>query len=466
MPQPLPEPDTIAAIATANGTAAIGIVRVSGPESLKVARVVFRRKGFDPAAAASHRAFHGTIHDPRSGMQLDDCVLLVFRAPNSFTGEDSVEFLCHGGPYLLRRVLAACLDAGARPAEPGEFTYRAFRNGKLDLAQAEAVADLIAAQSDHALRAANRLLAGALSERIVPLRDELQNACAALEASIESDDENIDTDTDAVIADLSALAENIRGMLSQAQAGRSIRHGFTVAICGRPNVGKSTLFNALLRRRRALVAPTPGTTRDAITDTAEIGGISVTLMDTAGLRAPRGSIERDGVRLAREAAQSADGVLIVSDIRRRPTDDELSFARELSDRCVAWVMNKADALSPQSAQRSVRRIEDVVKSAPIVPASATRGDGLDRIEAAIAERAIGPSVDPGSVLVTHERHLRALSDALGHVEAAIGALQRAEPMDTTAQELADAADALTSIIGVTLPEDVIGRLFSRFCMGK
>ncbi len=458
--------ETIAAIATAPGPGAIGVVRVSGPTALDIARSVFRRRNFDPAHASSHRAVYGIAQDPISGERLDDCVLLIFRAPNSYTGEDSVELLCHGGPYLLRRVLAACLDAGARTAEPGEFTYRAFRNGRLDLAQAEAVADLIAARSDHALRAANRLMAGGLSEQIMPLRDDLHNAWATLEASIESDDENIEVDTQTVLRDLQQLAFRIEAMLSQASAGRSIRSGFTIAICGRPNVGKSTLFNALLRRRRALVADTPGTTRDTIDETTEIGGIAVTLVDTAGLRTPRSRVERDGVQMARDAADTSDGVLMVADIRRKPTEAEFTFAHQLGGRCIAWILNKADAASPSMIERSLARVRASHPNAPTIVASAASGLGLDRIEDAVAHHAIGPNVNPDAVVVTHERHVRALSDALRHMRDAIRAIRSGEPLDATAQDLREAGDALASIIGLTLQEDVIVRLFSRFCMGK
>jgi tRNA modification GTPase len=459
-------PDTIAAIATPMGSGAIGVVRISGANALSVGDALFRRERVSVSATESHRAIYGEIVDPTSGDRLDDAVLTVFRAPHSYTGEHCVELSCHGGHYLLNRVLRACLDAGCRLAEPGEFTYRAFRNGKLDLSQAEAVADLIAARSEHALRAANRLRSGALSRHLEPLRQAVLDACAAIEAAIETDEEEPEPERSVILGDLDRLANHLRAMLAQAAAGRTLRLGYRLAILGRPNVGKSTLFNALLRRQRALVASSPGTTRDLIEETVEIGGLTVTLTDTAGIRTPRGQVERQGVALAMQAAEDADGALLVLDVRRSPDPSDIEIARRLAGRCVSWVLNKTDTLAEVGVARALERVRSLSMAQPALPISAATGDGIAHLESLIVSHAVGGLGDLNDILVTHERHARSLADALSCIENASAALTRGDPLDLVAVDLREGADALGAVIGVTSTEDVVARIFQRFCIGK
>lgn len=462
----MPAGDTIAAIATPQGSGAIGIVRLSGPEAVSVADTLVRRPGVSLAQCRSHRAVRGVVIDPTTGEELDDVVVISYREPNSYTGEDMVEICCHGGSYLLSRVLGACLDSGARMASPGEFTYRAFLNGKLDLAQAEAVADLISARTSAALRAANRLRAGALSEIVVSLRDELLDACSSLEAAIETDDEDTLDATASLQGDLARLAGRIDALLTQARAGRALREGYRVAIVGRPNVGKSTLFNALLRRSRAIVSPAPGTTRDTIEETVEMGGLAVTFIDTAGLRRARGIAETIGLQRTQQAVDEADAVLLVLAAGRAPSEPERELASRLGDRCVAWVINKTDMLPPHRLARALARLQAQSPSAPLLGISAITGEGLPELEKRIVQSALGPAGDSDHVLVTHERHVRALQEAMRAVGLCRECLTAGIPMDVAALYLREAADSLAHVIGTTVPEDVIGRLFSRFCMGK
>ena len=304
--------DIIAAIATPPGEGGIGVVRISGAGAIELAERMFQRKSQKPLQ--SHRVYLGTIVDPDAGEALDRALLIPFRAPHSYTGEDVAELHCHGSPYLLRRVLALACRLGARHAEPGEFTLRAFLNGKLDLAQAEAVADLIRARSDAQLRSALALHEGRLSKHVQQLSDALLGVIASVEAHIDFSEEIGELDPQTLAPAIEGLIQQLDTLLQGARAGRILREGARVAIVGRPNVGKSSLLNALLGEERAIVTNIPGTTRDTIEESLQIGGVPIVVLDTAGLRESADVVEQIGIERARRAAEQADVILFVYDL--------------------------------------------------------------------------------------------------------------------------------------------------------
>lgn len=458
--------DTIAALATGPAPAPVGIVRVSGPDALLIAEKVFRSPRFHADTARGHRIYYGKLVDPGSGLQLDEGLLLVFRAPKSYTGEDMVEISCHGNPHILRDVLEAVIAAGARHARPGEFTFRAFLNGRMDLAQAEAVAELIQARSAAAVRAARWKQAGYLSERIRELRDALLQASATLETAIEFDAEDDAPNPRGVSTAIAAVHAAIERMLDSARAGRVVRDGFRVAIVGRPNVGKSSLLNALSGRDRAIVTPIPGTTRDVIEETIELGGLQVTLLDTAGLRSPRGAVERAGATRARQMLGAADAYLIVLDAAKplTPADRELTDAPD--DRCIAVLLNKTDIVAAGRLERLEQRLRRQGVSRPIVAISALTGHGLEGLREIMVRHALAGWSPIEMELVTEERHAEALRRALAAVVSARERLAGEDEPVLAALDLRDAANELGQITGVTTSEHIVEAIFSRFCVGK
>jgi tRNA modification GTPase len=432
--------DTIAAIATPAGRGGIGVVRVSGPE---VAGIAARILGHLPAARQAQRA---RFRDAR-GEPIDDGLALYFPAPHSYTGEAMLELHGHGGPVVMRALLAACLDAGARLADPGEFTRRAFLEGKLDLAQAEAVADLIDASSQEAARAALRSLTGEFSAAIGAVADQLVELRALTEAMLDFPEEEVDAmhraDAESRLARISAALDEL---FAKSRQGSLLRNGVHVVLAGRPNVGKSSLLNRLAGEERAIVTPIAGTTRDALREPVEIQGVPLTLVDTAGLREPADTVERLGIeRTQREAAQ-ADLVLLVEEAGR--VAPALSALASQAPRLVVY--NKAD-LAP--------RFEP---PAGTLAVSAKTGEGLDALRAAILAAA-GWSSTGESAYLARERHLRALAKARAHIDAARGELARWELF---AEELRLAHHALATITGEFTSDDLLGEIFSRFCIGK
>lgn len=458
--------DTIAAIATGPAPGAIGIVRLSGPDALRVAGTLFRGSRFDAGTAKSHRIYHGVIHDPRTGEALDEALLLLFRRPRSYTGEDVVEFSCHGGPYVLSSVLSATIAAGARHAEPGEFTYRAFLNGRMDLAQAEAVADLIQARSAGAHRAALRQRDGCLSAKIASLRTTLLGAHATLEASLEYDAEDDAPDTHAAATALRSVMADIKALLRTVKLGRVLRSGYRIAIVGRPNVGKSTLLNALAGRDRAIVASTPGTTRDIVEENVSLGGLPVTLMDTAGLRRPRGEVEQVGIERALDATARADAVLVVFDAARRWTQADRRVFEAVSGRCAAIVWNKTDLVPPSLVERLASRYPSPTRSAPVFLVSAVTGTGIPALEEALVQHISRDSDSSDVDVVVHERHAEALDLAKRALLSALDHLEGAEEPVLAADDVREAADALATVVGATTNEDIVREVFRRFCVGK
>jgi tRNA modification GTPase len=452
--------DTIAAIATPPGEGGIGIVRVSGSAAFPIAERLFRRRG-GSKPLQSHRAYFGVIVDPAAGETLDRALLLPFRAPRSYTGEDVAEFHCHGSPYLLRRVLELVWREGARPAEPGEFTLRAFLNGKLDLAQAEAVADLIRARSEAQLRSALALHEGRLSHQVHALGDELLRLLATVEAHIDFSEELGELDPHTLIPDLQSLLQRLDALLQGARAGRILREGARVAIVGRPNVGKSSLLNALLGEERAITTDIPGTTRDTLEESLIVGGVPLVILDTAGLRESADVVEQIGIERARRAAERADLILFVYDLTAPDWDADRALLQTLpADTPKLLVGNKVDAAAPTQAQRAQSVFPDTLLI------SALTGAGLETLREAILTALELQRIGEETPTLTHQRHIQAVADAKRALEQTREALRQGYPPDLIAVDLRAAWLALGAITGETADETLVQRIFRDFCIGK
>lgn len=442
--------DTIAAIATAPGAGGIGIVRLSGPRALAIAETVCTKKL--PPRSAEYARFRS-----EDGEALDDGIAFYFAAPASYTGEDVVELQAHGSPVVLQQIVARCCALGARPARPGEFSERAFLNGKLDLAQAEAVADLIAASDAHAARAARRALDGAFSQRVDAIADELLALRVHIEAAIDFADESIDVYGGAELrARLGTAAQAIEALTAEAERGQKLRDGLHAVIVGPPNAGKSSLLNALAGSDRAIVTDIAGTTRDLLREAVRMDGVELTLVDTAGLREGGDAIEREGMRRAREELERADLVIVVLDAR-----DPEAGARAVADVIAAvpqrlWVHNKADLLPPNAAPPAETALQ----------VSARTGEGLEALHAALRRHAVGEQVGAGSGAFTARgRHVDALRRAGEQVAVAREELS-AEALELAAERLRLAHEALGEITGRVTPDQLLGHIFSSFCIGK
>ncbi len=467
---PLPPlDDTICAIATAPGRGAIGIVRLSGPEAHAVAGAVFQpARGGSLADLPAGRAAFGRV--VASGELIDEGIALSFRAPASYTGQDLVELQTHGGPAVLRRTLDLCLAAGARLAGPGEFTLRAYSSGRLDLAQAEAVLELVEAQGESARRNAALGLSGALGRRLAAVQDDLLSAYAALQATIDYPEEGV---PDAQLGQpLRSAASVVAGLLSTAAAGRLSRNGARLALLGRPNVGKSSLLNALLGYQRSIVSPTPGTTRDYLEAPLTIEGVPITAVDTAGIRRTEDEIEASGVSSARQLAELADLRLLVVDGSQPLDDEDRELLSSLAGPRSIVVVNKTD-LAGAATDRSGSAGEvdallgghtpDLGGSAVLV--SALTGAGLDELRERVVRALLG-SASGSELWITNERHAEALTETLEHIEAALAA-QAAGAEDMIAFELQDALVALGQVTGRSeVSEETLVEIFSRFCVGK
>ena len=442
--------DTIAALASGGGTAAVALIRLSGPQAEEVAD---RACHSAASRAEERRATRAKVRDAE-GRVLDDVLLTVFRGSRSFTGEPVVEIACHGGRLVTRRVLERLLECGARSAGPGEFTERAFLHGKLDLTQAEAIMDLISAQSDLALRAAHEQLEGGIGREAVRLREDLIGVVAHLEAWIDFPEEDIDPDTgDLFLSRVAAAREGIAKLLATAEQGRILREGVRTVICGRPNAGKSSLLNLLLGSERAIVSDEAGTTRDTIEETIILDGVPLRLVDTAGLREEAGGIEREGIRRTLHEAGRADLLLVVRDASLPAADSSVELPE--SNRAVT-VLNKSDLGEhvDWSGHDGVRL-------------SCNTGAGLDQLRRAIRESLDLGEADWGEHAVAiNTRHPDCLRRADESQETAEVLLESAAAPELAALELRGALDALGEIVGKVDTEDILGAIFSQFCIGK
>lgn len=441
---------TVAAIATAEGMGGIAIIRVSGPDALSVLKRVFSRKG----DYESHRMYHGFVLD-EDGARLDEAMAVYMKAPRSYTAEDVAEIQCHGGKVAAERTLNAVLRCGAALAEPGEFTRRAFLNGRIDLTQAEAVMQLISAGSEAAARASVRQLTGGVSAKIRPILDALTGIQALIEASDDFPDE-IDEESGSAEtkARLIAVRESIAA-LCDARSARIITRGSSVVLAGRPNVGKSSLMNRLLGVERAIVTDVPGTTRDIVTGHVSIGGVDVELTDTAGRRDTDDAVEKIGVARAEQAAEQADLVIVVLDDTAGITDEDRALLENAGDRVVVCV-NKRD-LSGKIDAEFIKREYAV----PVLATSASTGEGLDELKELIAQR-----VRPVEPPLVAQRHIEAAQRALASLDEALASLDVGFPMDVCAVNVSQALDDLGEITGENARESVIDRVFRDFCVGK
>ena len=454
--------DCIAAIATAPGEAGLAVVRVSGSQALAVADRVFRG-ATSLTSAASHTLHHGWAK--RGDRRLDEVVAAVFLAPRSYTREDVVELSCHGGSQPARVVLDALLAAGARLAHPGEFTLRAFLNGRLDLAQAEAVADLIHADSAAAHELALGQLAGALSARLDRLCDALTDAVAEVEARVDfaEDVGGIEVPPHVVQA-IESVDSELATLLDGAAYARAVREGVRVPIVGRPNVGKSSLFNALLGEARTIVSAEPGTTRDRVSEPIELAGVRVTLSDTAGLRVADSEIEAIGVARAREALDHSALALWVVDASAPLTAEDHAVAVALAGKPVLVALNKHDQPARVNAAEVVGLLSRPTRPMAV---SAARGDGIEALRAALAGM-LGAGAERGALAeaIANPRHVDALSRARAALGRGRATAAAGEPGEIVALELREALAAIGEVLGRSVGDDLLERIFSRFCVGK
>ena len=458
--------DTIAAIATPLGEGGLAVVRLSGPQALAIADKSFQpagRNSLKPSAAASHTIQYGKI--ARTGKPVDEVLLAVLRAPRTFTREDTVEITCHGGLLPAKQVLDTLLENGARLAEPGEFTRRAFLNGRIDLAQAEAVADLIHARTELALAAASEQLAGKLSQRINQLRGDLMRTLAHVEAHIDFPDEDIAPDTRAqLLKRLEGAMKFMDELLRTANEGQILRHGIRAAIVGRPNVGKSSLLNQLLGRDRAIVSPFPGTTRDTIEETANIRGLPVVFIDTAGLREARDEIEQEGIRRSHESLARAEFILHVLDASEPLTEADEKYFAEFAGKKRILVRNKIDL--PVKLEFRVTCHVSLVTS-PVVDVCCLSGQGIEALKDAIKELVWSGEIRAEMLQVMiNSRHQDALNRARAAAQRTADALRADVMLELVAVDLRIAVNAVGEIVGKTATEDLLDLIFSQFCIGK
>ena len=456
---PLPG-DTIAAIATAvaAGAGSVAIVRLSGPQAEAIGRRLFVAPGAQ--AWESHRVLYGHVVDPADGQRVDEALLLPMRAPRSFTREDVVEFHCHGGLVAVRRVLELVLAAGARLAGPGEFSQRAFLNGRLDLTRAEAIAEMIAARSQRAAELAMAGLDGGLQHRIGGLRERLLDQLAELEARVDFEEDLPPLDGTLVRAELEAVRDELERLVAESRQGELLREGLRVAIVGRPNVGKSSLLNLLSRRERAIVTDLPGTTRDLLESDLVLDGVPLTLLDTAGIRATDDRVERLGIERSRQALAGADAVLLLFDrvAGWSAADEEL---RELVPEGVPLLLvgNKSDALPPGAASTGVP------PDGPLVTISALTGAGRDDLVAALLGLCGAGDVQ-GLQVALNGRQRQLAAAAATSLERSLETAALGLPWDFWTIDLRGAIAGLGAITGEEVSEAVLERIFSRFCIGK
>lgn len=449
--------DTIAAIATAivPQQGSVGIVRLSGVEAVSIARTLFQAPGRQ--VWESHRILYGSVRHPKTQQIIDEALLLIMLSPRSYTREDVVEFHCHGGIMAVQQVLQLCLEKGARLAQPGEFTLRAFLNGRLDLTQAESVADLVGAESPQAAQTALAGLQGKLAHPIRQLRSTCLDILAEVEARIDFEDDLPPLNEAEIKAQLTQVLAQVNQILTTADRGELLRTGLKVAIVGRPNVGKSSLLNAWSRSDRAIVTPLPGTTRDVVESRLVVGGIPVQVLDTAGIREATDQVEQIGVERSRSAAQSADLVLLTIDAESGWTDADQQIYQQVNHRPLILVLNKIDLLQTQPVLPNIT---------PIVQTAAAQNQGIDALEQAILAK-VQVGVQAANLdLAINQRQAAALTraqTALQHVQETI-ALQL--PLDFWTIDLRAAIQALGEITGEEVTESVLDRIFSRFCIGK
>jgi tRNA modification GTPase len=447
--------DTIVAIATPPGRGGIGVVRLSGPEARVIAETMLRLK----SQLAPGRAIFGELLDPDSSERMDEAVTTYFAKPHSYTADDVIEISAHGSPVVLRHIVELATARGARMAEPGEFTMRAFLNGRIDLTQAEAVRDLIESQTLFQAKVAAQQLEGALSKRLQPIKKRLVDLIAVMEAGIDFAEDDVSVLPALEIRQrLNAIVKPLEQLQATFAYGKIVHEGFTLAIVGRPNVGKSSLFNRLVERERAIVTATPGTTRDLVTETVALGGIPLKLIDTAGLRESSDEAESIGIRKSYEALGEADMVLVVLDSTQEPTAEDEKLMSSVSGRRALAVANKIDLNGAQACADACLKV---------FPTSALTGVGIDELRQEILNQISGQSGGEHETgFLTNVRHQRLVLEAISCLEAAREAADRHVPHEMIMLDLYGALRPLDAITGETTTDDILNLIFSSFCIGK
>ena len=496
--------DTIAAVASGMTASGIGIIRISGPEAFAVLRNVFRpATAADPAEYKAGTIHYGHIVDPdRDGSVIDECLVMAMRAPHTFTTEDTVEINSHGGPFVMRKILSTVLANGARAAEPGEFTKRAYLGGRIDLSEAEAVMDVISARSDEALKSSMMQLSGSVRNRIRSIREGIMDELAYIEAALD-DPEHMDLTgyPEQLSGRLAGIKGQIDTLMSTFGEGRVIREGILTVILGKPNAGKSSLLNALTGEDRAIVTDIEGTTRDILEEKIQLGGISLRVIDTAGIRESKDAIERIGIGRALEYAETADLILAIFDSSTVPDENDLEILRLIRDRKAIILLNKSDLGSELTTEESLRnlisgRIEAVTDSRRtentggaadiadsrrthdnekpcqtpeirIIRISAKELTGLRELEQAVREMFLSGKLNfSEETVITNARHFEALKRAMDGISLVEKSIADGLPEDFYSIDLMDAYRALGEIIGEEVDDDLINTIFSKFCMGK
>lgn len=457
--------DTIAAIATAPGIGGIGIIRVSGPEACDVVNRIFHSKQSVPLGERQTRTIHyGHIVHPKTGKTLDEVIVVLMKGPHSYTAEDVVEIQCHGGFVSVREILKVLLSEGVRQAEEGEFTKRAFLNGRIDLTQAEAIIDIIDAKTEQSLEVAVNQLDGTLSKYIRALRDELIAMIAHLEVTIDYPEEDIEeVSAQEVRTGLEPILEKMDTLLATAQRGKLLRDGVMVSIIGRPNAGKSSLMNALLREDRAIVTNIPGTTRDSIEEFLTIEGVPVRLIDTAGIRETEDIVESMGVEKARQYLDKADVVVLVIDGSKPLEPEEQELLQLITNRPSIIFLNKAD----QTQCIVKEEIAALGTFTEIVTISAAQGEGMNEMAKVITSLVQGGTVQAShEAMLSNVRHITLMEQAKSSLDQSILAIDSGMPIDLIVTDIRAAWELLGDITGESLRESMVDELFKRFCLGK
>jgi len=455
--------DTIAAVATPAGEGGVAIVRLSGPDAESIAAEIFTRSGERNGRLRSHTLHYGTIRDPKSGAVLDEVLLALMRKPRSYTGEDVVEVHCHGGPFIVRRILELILSRGARHAEPGEFTKRAFLNGRIDLAQAEGLLDLIRARTAESARLALGQMRGELSKWIGELREHLLDILVQVEAAIDFPEEEIELlQREELSAKVEALKNKISVLIASYEWGRLFREGARVCIAGRPNVGKSSLLNALLGEERVIVTPVPGTTRDVIEESINLGGLPVVLWDTAGIRRTDDEVERIGVDFSLKRLEEAEALIVVVDGSAALTDEDCSILVATRAKKGLVVINKNDL----PTKVAISELKSAAAGKELISVSAKEREGLEQLRVDLRDLLLEGAQSNPPMILTNVRHKASLQRADEALSQVIESLRQSLPSELVAVELQRAREGLEEVIGVVSDEDILERIFRDFCVGK
>lgn len=457
--------DTIAAISTPIGEGGIGIVRLSGPASLAVADKIFvSTDGKKPSEYETYTTHYGKIKDPKTSEIIDEVIMTVMRAPKSYTREDVVEINCHGGLQAVKKTLSLTMKCGLRIAEPGEFTRRAFLSGRIDLAQAEAVADVIRSKTEGSLRVAMAQLEGELSKEINGIREDILNITSEIEAAIDFSEEDVDAiDTMKLSKDIDKAIDGLGRLIDTYDGGSVFREGVLAIICGKPNVGKSSLMNLLLKRDRVIVSPIPGTTRDAVEEMINLKGIPIRLVDTAGISDTKDAMEKEGIARSKRYLAMADIVILILDYSSEIDEADRAIVKMIEGKKRIVVLNKTDL----AKKIDIKTIETLFKEDRIVEISVEKRKSIGLLEKEIADAVWSGSLKQGeSAILSNARHKELLDKALTNMLSVKKALKAPQPPEILAIDLKEAIAALGLVVGKSISDDILDRIFERFCIGK